>query len=392
MVENSTERFSKMGRRRFLKALSALGVSAGAFNYVSKDALAAVTDNPEKEVPRLESFRHTNHEEVTRGAKPEREPVFYTISREKWTIVESAHDARERLEEKVRRRYETSLQVSVRDRKNGRGKELVVYVPKPGTRSAGNTVSVEDVRETLPTEMTGVAGRKSNYSVEVSDIPIRVRASSEEYQAYYDYEYRPVPAGSLWRMVWGASEYCTVGTPVYDNSKSEERLVTAAHCFVNNDTNTFYQNDSSSTTADGVLARKKFNEGGFDAAVVEPQTFDTKYDFAEEGCSCYQGIAINGTLSKTYIKDLQGTDGKLTFQGARTGTSLGNVVEVSGNMFATNHQTNTGDSGGPAHRTRTGSFSTYSEIGGVLSYKDGNTGNRWYTFMADIESDLNVTV
>lgn len=392
MVENSTERFSKMGRRRFLKTLSALGVSTGALNYLSKDALAAVTDNPEKEVPRLESFRHTNHEEVTHGAKPEREPVFYTISREKWTKVESAHDARKRLEEKIRRRYETNLQVSVRDRKNGRGKELVVYVPKPETRSSGNPVSIEDVQGNLPRETTGVAGRGSDYSVEVSDIPIHVKESSEEYQAYYDYKYRPVPAGSLWRMAFGADEYCTVGTPVYDNKQGEERLVTAAHCFVKNNTETFYQNDSSSTTVDGMMARKKFNEGGFDVAVVEPQTFDTKYDFAEEGCNCYQGIAINGTLSKTYIQDLQGTDGKLNFLGARTGTSLGNVVEVSGNMFATNHQTNTGDSGGPAHRTRTGSFSTYSEIGGVLSYKDDNTGNRWYTFMADIESDLNVTV
>ncbi len=47
---------------------------------MSQDALAELTENPHDEVPRLESLTHTNHEDViNNGAKPEREPVYYTI-------------------------------------------------------------------------------------------------------------------------------------------------------------------------------------------------------------------------------------------------------------------------------------------------------------------------
>jgi hypothetical protein len=45
-----------MGRRRFVKSLTALGVSATTIASLSQDALADVTSDPTEEVPRLKDI------------------------------------------------------------------------------------------------------------------------------------------------------------------------------------------------------------------------------------------------------------------------------------------------------------------------------------------------
>lgn len=68
-----------MSRRRFLSGLSTLGLSGAALNHITQDAVADLTDNPEKEVPRLEGFKHTNQKELRDSStkdpvKPEKSP------------------------------------------------------------------------------------------------------------------------------------------------------------------------------------------------------------------------------------------------------------------------------------------------------------------------------
>lgn len=69
---------------------------------MTKDALAEVTDDPKKEVPRLRSLRHTNHQEVVEeGRPPEIEPVYDTVPRDEWIETESAFDAERKLNQAI---------------------------------------------------------------------------------------------------------------------------------------------------------------------------------------------------------------------------------------------------------------------------------------------------
>ena len=53
-----------MRRRNFLGTLAGIGISGATLRYMTKDAVAEVTDDPTNEVPRLRSLRHTNHQEI----------------------------------------------------------------------------------------------------------------------------------------------------------------------------------------------------------------------------------------------------------------------------------------------------------------------------------------
>jgi len=394
-MDYSTQKLSGMGRRRFVKTLAGLGVSAGALQHMSADALAEVTSNPEDEVPRLEALRHTNHEAVVEdGAKPEREPIFYSVPRDEWAVTESAHDARDRIEDITKQKLGVDLQVSVSTRTNG-GKQINVYAPadiKEFTETP--SVSKQRLTEALPNKMNGVAGRGGPSPETVEDIPIRVKErGGVTYKAYYDYEYRPVPAGALWRMVDGSNSYCTTGTPVYDNKDSEERLVTAAHCFVIPESSKFWQNDTSGSK-DGVLDRYIFNDSPhFDSAIVDPLSFSTKYKFANNSADSYRNVDIAGTVGKDYIKDKEGESESFTLQGATTDRTSGTIQEVSDYQFASDHPIKDGDSGGPVHHHGDGSFQRYADIAGIMSREDDdNSSWAWSTIMADIEQQMNVTV
>jgi hypothetical protein len=48
MARDKTRDLRKMGRRNFLKTLAGIGISGATLKYMTKDALAQVTDDPKK--------------------------------------------------------------------------------------------------------------------------------------------------------------------------------------------------------------------------------------------------------------------------------------------------------------------------------------------------------
>lgn len=82
-----------MGRRRFVDTLLTLGVSSSTAAALTKDELAKLTDDPSQQVPRTKYFRHTNHDEVVNGGRPNRGPTFYTVPRDQWIETETAVNA-----------------------------------------------------------------------------------------------------------------------------------------------------------------------------------------------------------------------------------------------------------------------------------------------------------
>jgi hypothetical protein len=234
-----------MGRRRFLTTLGKLGLSAGTLSHLTADALANVTSDPSDEVPRLDKLKHANHEAVERGDDPpEKEAVYYTIPRDEWVVVETAHNAAERLEAAFERRIASAVDNSLDDPTanlkfgvttitsgHTRKKAVVVeyrrFISQDGTVVGEPDVGFEWVREHAPDTVTGSVGSGDQQEIR-SDIPVVVRQRTVDQQAYYDGEYRPVPGGCQIQDGYD-TEFGTVCTPAWDNDNGEYVMVTVGH-------------------------------------------------------------------------------------------------------------------------------------------------------------------
>jgi len=91
------KKLHRLGRRRFLTTLGTFGLSATTLKHITPEVINSLNVDLEEKVPYVAAYRHTNHEEVLKGAKPEREPVWETVPRDHWTRVETAHDGRDRI-------------------------------------------------------------------------------------------------------------------------------------------------------------------------------------------------------------------------------------------------------------------------------------------------------
>lgn len=199
-----------MGRRRFMKTLSAIGVSGTTLNYLSQDALAELTDDPKEEVPRLLAFEHTNQEELQQGAKegrsvkPTREPQFYTIPRDKWVTVETAHSAAEKIRGRISKLGDSKEIPSSLENRIAVGvstvndeKVVQVYIKYPSWAQASRSSSKRELnrlRGLLPNSTSGTVGEGTNRET-VTNIPVLIDQTVVSELAFYEDEYRPIPGG-----------------------------------------------------------------------------------------------------------------------------------------------------------------------------------------------------
>lgn len=290
MGKLTTQKLSRMSRRRFIESLASLGVTGSALTLMSKDTLAETTENPEKEVPRLFGWRHTNHDDVVnKGARPEREPIYYKIPRHKWARVEAAHDAKERVSTILEEEFEKSVPVGVTTHGSGSNRRKVVEVeyqilesPK-GDEIKSPSVEFSEFKQTIEekvgTTITGIAGKGTKKETRQAGIPVTVDRTRRVQTYSYDYEYREsgVPAGCLIRRPGGG--VCTSGTPVWDNEIGDHVMVTAGHCLEN--INDIYQNDVDDSDHFGNVNQDKLKAtGDFDAGIIDDLEFGITSGFA----------------------------------------------------------------------------------------------------------------
>lgn len=394
MRKYTTDKLSRMGRRRFLQTLAGLGVSGAGLNYMSKDALADLTDDPESEVPRLGYLEHTNHDEVEAGtAAPNREPIYYTISRDKWRVVETAHDASARVHELLKSAYGTSnFRTGVTTVTRGHQRQKAVHVDYVVQRDAdGNVVSeppvpVDTVRDALPATVTGTAG-DGKFETEVQGIPVIVEKRELEQRGtsggaysgfYYDYNYRPVPGGAAYKNEAEGS-ICTMGTPAYDNERNAYVMVTAGHCMTSSGQD-IHQPDTYNQVGNSTSEFLDRDDETFDAGVISLSA-DHTYKFASNnGDNEYSITPIYGTLSWTTIKDNEGDSSySMMYRGAKSGhvDTYIEKADSNENYFWLENDSDGGDSGGPMYHVRFSGGDGRAYIGGVVegsyySPKDGD--------------------
>jgi hypothetical protein len=395
MKDYSTTKLSRMGRRRFLRSLAGLGISGTAVQYMSQDALASVTDNPKKEVPRLSRLEHANPEAVRAGEEPPKyEPVYYTIPRDKWVRVESAHDAANRLEKRFEPKIDTDyIKFGVTTITTGQRKKKAVVVEHrtvdkrfDGTREP--SIDYEQLSELVPEKIDGQAGKGSN-TVTVEGIPTTIKKRTVEEQAYFDSKYRPVPGGC---QVEDESDddIGTLCTPAWDSDVSEYVLLTAAHLTEESPGHDMHQPHFSLTAGNYMGdSDKGLITDSFDAATIQMGSDeDNTYRLAGSSSNTYQEW-ISGTVAWDEIKDNEdNTSYELYLQGRTTGRNSGYIDDAyTDKTYWIDVAAEGGDSGGPHFKLQNGD----AYISGVHDWgsSDNDAGA---TYIGKVEDKFNLSV
>lgn len=385
-----TRKLRKMGRRRFLDSLSTLGVSAATLNYITKDALAEVTNNPEEEVPRLLGLVHTNHEEiVSNNAVPEREPRFYTIPRSEWARTEATHQAAHQLARVFKSEPQVDVAVSTR---GGEFDISVKYLRREHVDGSISfpDVSLEKVKEAMPTQITGeVEANGKTYIRE--DIDVTVRECRTKEQAEFDSKFRPVPGGC---QAADDSNW-TIGTPATALQDGSQCWVTAAHCFKRTAGKDILQPEDSVWSSNKIGESRQYTrEDEGDLGTIVSTGPDNSYNIAENDGT--YGWQISGVLSRDKLKDMQSNYEELYQQGRTTGRNSGTILEVDTYNIENvilNVDTDGGDSGGPYFHVTDGVALIGAIHSASMDYDDdGNFDEAIGNLMAWGEEVLDVRV
>lgn len=345
IAPTSSRRLGLLGRRNFIRRLTEIGVSTSAIKHLDSDRLRQLTDDPTDRVPRLRRVKHTNHEEVEAGtAPPEREPEFYTISRDEWEHIEGSVDAMQRVDRQLRTKYDgkvlTRLDIS--------GENTVsvgVREASETTDEATTSISIDDVRNHAPDV---ASGRATEEAKEV-EVDVEVNSITTGTDSYYDHHYRSdgVPGGCE------INSGFTLGTPAY--LEDEPMLVTCAHT-VTDDETVHQPYDSHANSLVGeveCLDDVGYGKGlKYDAAVIDSYE-DVSYHFASDHGDDEYGQAIYGTYGWDGLKD--GVPTVVGKYGKTTGHDSGQVQKIYENSnfavpiktFETTADRKGGDSGGP---------------------------------------------
>lgn len=384
-------------RRNFIKGLLGIGASATAAALFTKDSLAAIDYDAETEVPRIHGYERVNTEEIrNEGASPVYEPIYESIPREKWVEVETAHDARERVAARLSD-LEQEPRVAV-GWQTSRGKPRRAIVveheterSRDGPRNRRPEMSFDEfsdqVKELIPDEVHGTAGRGTDAETTVESIPLKIeQVEGAEHQWDYDHEYRSegVPAGCY---IHNGDSAGTLGPFMFDSHYGEWIFLTAAHVANGSSNGKMYQNDpvSNGHFADVNWTKTK-KDGSFDASVLNHLQFGGSWDFAADSWDSYQGPTIEGRQSMSGLKDME-FSGTIYKQGIATGRSSGTVHNVGSNSFKTDCDEDNGDSGGP--------YWVEKSSGGALAsgihYKGTGFGFAYGTIMDVIVDEFNLS-
>lgn len=412
-------KLNQMGRRRFLDTLSSLGVSATTLQYISQDDINDLTSDPKNEVPYVEQFKHTNPKEVRKGNPPKREPIYQTISRDRWIEVESAHNAAKKLREKLERDENIKsnlIQVGVTTVNDGHQKKKAVEVSyvnyernieqEEEKELHTPDISKKDLSDKVPGQLTGTARDEENENWTISEIPTVIKESNQKEAAgceryYYDGSYDRIPGGSVYEVGGGS---CTFGTPAYNVDSSERQMVTAGHCLDGHTYEDIYQPDNDGESDGTVYKYRDIGNDpfGVDYGLIRPPdstdgSDQYRYLLADDNGEYKDNLYIEGSLSWSTIKYQEGKDYEIKQQGGRTGTTTGKIksaYENDGNWyFRTTADAYSGDSGGPFYHVNDDNSVVIAGIFARYESSDTCPGDEsWGTAMEKIEDSYNLVV
>ena len=272
-------------------------------------------------------------------------------------------------------------------------------------RADGETITPsatkDQLKEALPDTVAGTAG-KGQYQRTVDQIPVKIeteRMSIDDTGPgdHYNYDYRPVPAGS--NLVYDNDNgyYGSGCTTAYNDDASKYDLVSAGHII---STEKMYQNEVESDEKIGARRDNKVNDPdtadpAFDAGVIDLES-DYTYKFAgDNGDDDYwDDRQVFGIVGRDKLKDNENSSFTIYKRGAKTGMKSGDLGDVynDDHAFDTAADRDGGDSGGP-HFTR--EYNNNHDIWEVyiagVHYAGGSNHAR-ATMMDEVESRYNLSI
>lgn len=396
MNERELRELQRMGRRRFVRTLSAMGFSGTTLNFITQYSLANESDLND-EVPYVAYLAKNNPEAVeSERDSTGRAPIYRTIPKELWIETEAAWNGVSQILGIIRSKVQNSegVGVGVSTESSGTKAVAVEYLTKETYDGdiVRPAISFERLREILPNTVDGHVGdgehRKEVENIDVVPVKRTIKESAFE----YDYVYDPNPGGCKGQAVDGSgANGLTLGTPAYDNSLGETVIVTCGHCV----------KQSSGVTINQPAEPDKIGQSDkveksqyFDAATVElDDPLDYINDIAANSPDTYMDWDIDGMVTWSTIKNNEGNSNYgHNYQGIGTGRGFGSItmtwVSTSSHQKSYDLDDPSGDnSGGPMFRVVS---DEWSYIGGIVWA--ANSSITRGTSMEAIESRFSVDV
>jgi len=368
MDGTQTEDLVELNRRNYLAALSGLGISGAALNYLSKDVLAETTENPEKEVPVLTKWRHSSHDEFVAGEKRERKPVYETIPRRDWYIIKSAYNAAEnfRNSETVSE-FGSNIKIGVRN-DGTQGKSIVadytILLDPEGNIISKPEIKFREFEQEIPAHVQGVAGEEADVETYKADIPI-VPNKIYKKQQYFNCDYRPVPGGCAISTSAGAG--ATLGTPAYDADVNKDVLVTAGHVVDESGLQEVYQDYGEDDKVGTENNSQYIVNGDFDAVTLDlSDGINVNYRLATDTCDEFK-YDIYGAVTHDGLINMQHFEETIYMQGRSAGVGEDNpgiIDTIYETDFRDSCDSQSGDSGGPHYDVDNGNEAYIAGIHG----------------------------
>jgi len=370
-----------MGRRRFIRKMTALGISVASLGNISQKAAAAVSDNLKDEVPIPYLIKHTNHEGLIKGLEkgepvpPERKTILKPVPRGQWERIQGAMNAAKVINKRIKRLANgsglISAGVSTENTKTGKKKRIVVSYTKLKKRATGKTISPDIPRKEVVRKLPDTIDGKFKGEMAIQGIPVRIEERNLEEQANYDDRYRPVPGGCQVDETNGGK--FTTGTPAYDYTVGTFRMVSAGHAVDSG--NPVYQPTDSWWGGNRIgVGERDIAENYFDAGTIDPDG-DVNIAYSLPG----GWELIYGTLPwEEILRNEDDPTYELYLQGRTTGRNSGKIYDIDQTKFGIEVDSEGGDSGGPYFKKKM-----------VISpISQGYTlGNRWGRSFCDGDGD-----
>lgn len=411
-----THKLGRTGRRGFMKLLSKLGISSAAVATLSKGTLAEKTGDPREEVPIVEVYKHTNHQEILdERAPPEREPQYDTIARDRWVIQKGARNARY----EVAKRFEDHPRVSVGIEYDDPGKnprpQITVNLNKTAKSRPGNageagppeivdtpSISKEAARSRVPTSVVATVGERG-FERETDPIPVTVAENVRVEQASFDEEYRPVRAGVACDVGWNGPKG-SIAHAAYSDDVGAWGWATAGHV-VEWDTGTrMDQPDARIGESAGPILGTEDGYYNRDAAFVrEDNPPYAGYGIGDEGGG-RRDFDVFGSVAEDKLHELESKENAdIYFQGPMSGKWSSNIQGLEGDgsisydtrvVELTEPSSSNGDSGctyywkkdpDTAYIVGVHAWGRDPDEEGFVEYPEGNT-------MEYVEGALNLSI
>lgn len=352
MRDDDTKQSNSVNRRRFIQSAASVGVSGTVLSNVFGKASADVQDHT-SQVRILKGHEYTNLKEIDKhNAAPVKEPVYSTIPRERWSRIVASFEARQRIQQQVDQITDLNIDVQVSTTEKNGKKQKRIVVPYPVTEYPDGTVAspkieYEDLKNSINREVTGVAAQGTSHERKLENIPVSIEKGQEQLEVHFNSKYRPVPAGcQLQRLP--RNKACTIGMPKYSRSDNRWQFVTAGHCIRDNSDRKIHQPRNGGVNGSRIGTRLRYrNASDFDAGIISRRNGINKIMQLAKDDSLGYKYPIRGTMSKSWLQNLDDRSGYITFQGRTSGVVGGTVDRVGDTTFRTSSQSDGGDSGGP---------------------------------------------